>query len=113
MVDCLGALELHRTAASSSGVAYTLDSVGNAHRVLGEHAQAAARYREAIAIWQEIGDRRNEADALTHLGEVHWDAGDPTAAHTAWQGALDILDDLGDTQADRLREMIADFTYRV
>jgi tetratricopeptide (TPR) repeat protein len=108
LADCEQALALHRHVGDpASGAAYTLDSLGYAHRVLGEYAKSYARYREAIEVWREIGDRRNEADALTHLGEVYQEAADSTAASAAWREALDILEDLGDADADQVRALLA------
>jgi hypothetical protein len=51
-------------------------------------------YREAVAMFREVGDRYNEADTLTRLGDAHLLAGDPSGAGQSWRAALEILTDL-------------------
>jgi hypothetical protein len=51
----------------------------------------------------ETGDRPNEAEALTNLGDAHAATGDEAGAHEAWRAALDILDELGHADAELVR----------
>lgn len=50
-----------------------------------------------------------EATALTNLGDAHHSAGNHDAARTAWQHALDILDDLDHPTAERVRVKVSEF----
>jgi hypothetical protein len=47
----------------------------------------------------ELGERHHHATDLDHLGDAHHAAGDRDAARTAWQQALDILDQFGIVRA--------------
>jgi hypothetical protein len=50
-----------------------------------------------------LGDRHDEADTLTRLGDTHHTRGHLAAARGAWQDALDILADLDHPDADTVR----------
>jgi tetratricopeptide (TPR) repeat protein len=82
------------------------DSLGYTHRQLGDHPEATTCYQQALRLYREAGDRYNEADVLTHLGEVHAAADAPGAARDAWQQAVRILDELGHPDADQLRSKL-------
>ena len=60
--------------------------------------------------YRDLGDRYNEADTLTHLGDTHHAAGDPDAARDAWQQALTILDELDHPDADQVRAKLGGLT---
>ena len=81
------------------------DSLGLAHDLLGQHAEAITSYRQAIGEYRRIGNRRGEADTLTRLGDAQRAQGDATAAAHSWRQALDILIELHhpDTAAVRSR----------
>lgn len=101
------ALRQHRELGYSHGEAATLDSLGYTHFVLGQ-TQAAIRYFEhSASLYQEVGDRANKAEPLTHLGDALRASGDPRHAGRAWHEALAILDDLGQPDAARLRVRLA------
>jgi tetratricopeptide (TPR) repeat protein len=85
------------------GAAYAWDSLGYAHHNLGHHAEAAGCYQRAIALRRQLGDRHDEADTLTRLGDTQEAAGERDAARTAWQQALDILTDLDLPDANTVR----------
>jgi tetratricopeptide (TPR) repeat protein len=82
------------------------DSLGYIHRQLGDHREATTCYRQALRLYREAGDRYNEADVLTHLGEASDAAGDPEAARGTWRQAVRILDELGHQDADQLRSKL-------
>jgi tetratricopeptide (TPR) repeat protein len=78
------------------------------HHRLGQQEAAIDSYRKALTLYTETGDRPNEAQALTDLGDALETAGDHGDAHDAWRAALDILDELGHADADLLRARLAD-----
>jgi tetratricopeptide (TPR) repeat protein len=82
------------------GQADTWDSLGYAHRHLGDHVEAVQCYDRAAAPYRDLGDRHSEATALANLG------GNAQAAHTVWQRALTILEDLNHSDADALRTKV-------
>jgi DNA-binding SARP family transcriptional activator len=57
----------------------------------------------ALALHRHLGDRHDQADTLTHLGDTHHATGDHNAASGAWRQALDILTDLDHADADAVR----------
>jgi tetratricopeptide (TPR) repeat protein len=81
----------------------TWDTIGHARHRLGDHEQAIASYRRAVDLLREAGDRYIGAEALSRLGDVHAEAGDPDAAQSAWRDAVAVLDDLGHPAADGVR----------
>lgn len=85
------------------GEAATWDSLGYAHHQLGQHDQARDCYQHALPMFHDLGDRFEEADVLTHLGDSCRAAGDVEAAADAWRRALAILDDLGHPDAVDVR----------
>jgi hypothetical protein len=74
---------------------------------LGNLAEAAACSQHAVSLFRESGDRFNEADVLTHLGDTRHADGELTQAREAWQQALAILEDLEHPDADQVRAKLA------
>jgi predicted TPR repeat methyltransferase len=56
-----------------------------------------------LDLFAELGDRYNQADTLTRLGDVHLSAGDAGAARRAWVRALRILEEIDHADASRVR----------
>jgi tetratricopeptide (TPR) repeat protein len=94
---------MHVQIGDRSGAAYTWDSLGFVHHGLAEHAEAAACYRRAVDLFQDLDERYYEADTLTRLGDVHEAAGDPEAARRAWERAHEILGELNHPDAESVR----------
>jgi tetratricopeptide (TPR) repeat protein len=65
----------------------------------GAYAQAAEQHRTALAIFQELGDRRSEALTLNNLALALDRAGDPEALDLFEESAA-ILGDLGEKQQE-------------
>ena len=65
--------------------------------------QAIAHGQEALRIFRTLGDRYDEAEILTHLGDALQASGDHQAACNAWHQALAILDDLQHPDAAQVR----------
>jgi DNA-binding SARP family transcriptional activator/tetratricopeptide (TPR) repeat protein len=89
---CRQALAMQGQLGDRFGQAETWDSLGYANQRLHRHDEAVGAYRTAIALYQEFDDRYNEADSTASLGDVHYAAGDASAARAAWRSAADILD---------------------
>jgi tetratricopeptide (TPR) repeat protein len=105
---CQQAITLNAAAAGNrrlEGDAW--DSLGYAERHLGNLAEAAACYQNAVSILRESGYRFNEADTLTHLGDTHHAAGEQAQARQAWQQALAILEELQHPHADQVRTRLS------
>jgi hypothetical protein len=64
------------------------------------------RYRRSVELWRQIGDRSCEAAVLNHLGDAHLTAGEVEPTRAAWREALTILDELGHSDADRVRSKL-------
>ena len=84
-----------------------LDTLGHAHYHLGEHAEAEARYRQALARFADRGNRRGEAETLTHLGEDRLGAGDEAGARAAWHLALEIVLEVDPASVEPLKVRLA------
>ena len=108
ITHCQQALTLLQTLDDREGQANALDSLGYAHHHLTDYALALDCYRRALTLFCGLRDRFNEAATLTRLGETHHAAGNPDAAHAAWQHALDILTDLHHPDAARVRTKLQD-----
>jgi tetratricopeptide (TPR) repeat protein len=67
---------------------------------------ALNHYRQAQAIFRDIGDRLTEALVLTQLGQAQKDLRQVDAARQCWQLALRMFEDLGDTRAEQVRSQL-------
>jgi tetratricopeptide (TPR) repeat protein/transcriptional regulator with XRE-family HTH domain len=105
---CRHALAVHRELGNREGEAATLDSLGHAYHHLGRHSQAIACYQRAIELCRTLKNRYYEAFSLSHLGDTHSAAGDPDAAHRQWWLAVEILDELGHSEANQVRAKLHD-----
>jgi tetratricopeptide (TPR) repeat protein len=99
---CMQALKLWREAGDRHGEAATWDSIATARHNLGQRAEAAQAYRQAIVGFKELADNVNQASSLTNLGDC-LAADDPDAARDAWTKALDILTELDHPEAAGVR----------
>jgi tetratricopeptide (TPR) repeat protein len=63
---------------------------------LGEH-EAARRYLErSLAIWQELGERDQQARVLSNLGVAHWSLGHLDTARSLLEDSAAIAREIGD-----------------
>ena len=86
----------------------TWDSLGFAHRQLGNYERALDCYRNAITLVTELDEQSEEAEVYVHLGDCHDAAGDEEAAKHAWRRAIDLFDQLNPARAEKLRQRVAD-----
>ncbi|WBP91290.1 AfsR/SARP family transcriptional regulator [Kitasatospora cathayae] len=91
------ALDLHRRSGGGGRLtAILVSSLADALRVAGQHAEASARYREALALWRDHGDASSVAITLANFGDVLGVLGRREEAFAALREALDTLDRIGD-----------------
>jgi predicted negative regulator of RcsB-dependent stress response len=65
-------------------------------------------YQRALDLLEDVTDRSAQATVLAHLGDAYHATGDPAMARTAWQQALEILDELHDVGADEVRSRLGE-----
>jgi tetratricopeptide (TPR) repeat protein len=85
------ALALHRELDDPHEVAAALAHLGRVHAALGERERSLERLRAALDRYTELGDRLDEADTATRLG----DALDGAPAIGLWRRAHAIYERLG------------------
>jgi DNA-binding SARP family transcriptional activator/tetratricopeptide (TPR) repeat protein len=100
---CRQAIELQRDVGNRHGEANTLDSIGYVYRNLGQYAEAIGCYEQSVSLFWELSDRYHQADTLVNLGDTLSDAEDPRGARSAWQKALNVLEDLHHPHAVQVR----------
>jgi tetratricopeptide (TPR) repeat protein len=100
---CEEALKLLVEVDDVQGQADTWDSLGFAHHQLGDHGRALTCYEHSLECFAQVNDRYGEASTYANIGGSHRALGEARAARTAWNRALSILDELGHTDADRIR----------
>jgi tetratricopeptide (TPR) repeat protein len=96
-------VELNRRTGNRHSLGGIWDSLGYAHLHLGHHAQAAACYRRAVEILDELGYAHQMAVTLISAGDAYEAAGDAGAARDAWHRALAVLDALRHPDAEQVR----------
>ncbi|MGA8354963.1 MAG: tetratricopeptide repeat protein, partial [Solirubrobacteraceae bacterium] len=75
LAHCRPGLQACRDLGDRNGEAATWDSLGYVHHQLGDYAQAAACYQQALALARELGSRFVQAVILGHLGDTREAAG--------------------------------------
>lgn len=66
----------------------------------GEYETAVAAFMETRQVWQQLGDPRGEASALSDLGVAHQKMGNWADAQHAYQEALALYQTLDDPQGE-------------
>ncbi|ONI76553.1 hypothetical protein BWI15_04400 [Kribbella sp. ALI-6-A] len=100
---CLQAQQLYQQVDHKLGEAATWDHLGYAYRCQSAYGEAIDCYRKALSLYRELNDLYYQALMLQHLGDVHHEVGDESAAHSSWQSALDLLSYLNHPTANELR----------
>ncbi|MBI4575540.1 MAG: tetratricopeptide repeat protein [Planctomycetes bacterium] len=99
MALALGALGEAVAALSALGerglAAAGLNDMGNALRACGSHAEAQARYEDALALYRQDGDRRGVAAVANNLGGIAFDQGRMDEAMRAFRQALEETRQVG------------------
>ncbi|HEY8744991.1 MAG TPA: tetratricopeptide repeat protein, partial [Chloroflexota bacterium] len=85
-----------RDEASARVRAHALYAAGVLAFARGEYVQAEALLCESVAGYQQLGDQREIALALLHLGAARRDRGSDVEANTAIKEALELAREIGD-----------------
>jgi predicted ATPase/class 3 adenylate cyclase len=72
--------------------------IGRAHLWLTDHANAAARFEECLALAALANDRRIEVRALAQLGRIQLEMGAFSQVHQYAEGSLEIATEIGDEE---------------
>lgn len=88
------ALELGTDDLQLSSVLWSL--LGNAHFYLGDYEKAAVCHQHDLAICNELGDERNQAQAYCNLGIANRKTGYLKRAQLCYERYLDICDKIED-----------------
>jgi DNA-binding SARP family transcriptional activator len=100
------ARQLLASADDTHGTAMKSLNLAETYRLIGDTDQALEHARAALAGLRETGDRVSAAEALTYLGSVLHDRGDPVGASRAWREALDFFDRIGSPRAAEVRRRL-------
>jgi tetratricopeptide (TPR) repeat protein len=90
------ALAILRELGDQSGIAVSLNCLGNVALDQGDSPVARALYEESLVIRRQLGDRWGVASSLNNLGNVAHDQGDYLAARALYEQSLAIARELGD-----------------
>ena len=101
--DPKGALAIYEQARrlfvetkDPSGLASTINGMGNCKYDLGDLPGARASYEEVLRIYQEVGNKRGEAGALGNIANVIGDQGDLAGGVRMAEQSLAIFREIGD-----------------
>ncbi len=82
-------------------------------RTAETHRGAVEKYRRAIALWEELGDEPEQAQALNRLGRVHADLRQDDQAFELYERARTLHQQLGDpVEAARVLNLIGSLRRR-
>jgi tetratricopeptide (TPR) repeat protein len=68
---------------------------------------AIRHYQQALTINRDVGDHWETAGILTQLGHALSIVGQSAAARRYWQEALSIYQDINDSRADEVADLLA------
>lgn len=88
------------------GLAKVLNEAGWNCVERGDHLAALAYYEYALSLSAYVGDRLGQAESWENLGYVRMYDDDHDQSVRCYRRALELLEELGDPNADRLREQL-------
>jgi tetratricopeptide (TPR) repeat protein/tRNA A-37 threonylcarbamoyl transferase component Bud32/TolB-like protein len=101
--DPKGALAIYEQAKrlfadvkDPSGLASTINGMGNCKYDLGDLAGARQSYEEVLRIYREVGNKRGEAGALGNIANVVGDQGDLAGGVRMAEQSLALFREIGD-----------------
>jgi tetratricopeptide (TPR) repeat protein len=77
-----------------------LGEAGRVHYTLGSLEDALALYRQSLAIYQELGDRKGEGTALNNISQIYHDRGDYDTTLSYLEQSLNICREIGDKKSE-------------
>ncbi len=107
-------LALWRTLGNQQMIAADLHNLGEAHHLSGSLDEAEGLYREALALFDALGDAGGRGFALCHLGLLALDRGNPLDARELLLESLQLRWSAGlrGLASDTL-EALAEATWRL
>jgi hypothetical protein len=102
------ARSLYAQVHHRDGQADALVTIGDIHRDLGDHADAAESYRDSLDLDRQLGDRYWEGRVLERLGWTYVEMCDTSRARVAFQAALDVFNDIHPARAEQIAEVLHD-----
>jgi tetratricopeptide (TPR) repeat protein len=105
---CREARRIHFDIGNRIGEASMWHSLGIAHHQLAEYRTAEDCFQESLRLVREVGDRFHTAMVLADLGDTRQADGGRDGARGAWQQALEIFDELGHPDAERVRAKLGE-----
>ncbi|GHJ48819.1 SARP family transcriptional regulator [Catellatospora sp. TT07R-123] len=103
IATCEQALGLHEEVGDRTGMAETWNSLGYAYHKLGDYGRAFDCYRQSVELFRLTPDRYYEGFVLDHLADTYQVLGSVDEARRTWQDVLEIFEDLGHADAERIR----------
>lgn len=103
----VAAVEIFEELGDTWTVAWGSIDLAASYIAAGHLREAEAALRTALAIFDDFGDRRRQAESLILLGEVLRDSGDLHAAGDCWRQAAELYEALADPRAAEAREQLA------
>lgn len=101
------ALKIFTATGDRYNQGMVLDSISDSYRSVGQHARALTLLRDVLELRRNSADRKGEALTLDHIAEAFQSLGEVAEARRHWQLALAIFEDLGDPDADAIRDRLA------
>jgi tetratricopeptide (TPR) repeat protein len=84
-----------------------LDRIGEVYRDMGDLRSTVAHLEQALAASMSVVDLWGRAAFLRKLGDIHHELGEDDHARHAWEKALQLFEELGDTRAAGIRAQLA------
>jgi len=65
------ALKIKEEISDISGIAHTLNNIGNAYKEQGNYSEALEYYKNSLKIKEEISDKRGMVNTMTNIGIIY------------------------------------------
>ncbi|MBB3091790.1 tetratricopeptide (TPR) repeat protein [Nocardioides albus] len=105
---CLRSTDTATRLGHSRSIAAAWDSVGFIARSIGDRARAENAYDHALASWRASGERYYLARTYESVAGLRAETGDQRGAIDALETALDLYDELGSPEIDRIQGLLAE-----
>ncbi|MFE3170616.1 BTAD domain-containing putative transcriptional regulator [Amycolatopsis sp. NPDC059090] len=103
MTHSMRALDLARRSRNRNVENRALRTLGEIYRRLGERDESSRRFEEALRVSKETSNPFEEACAHEGAAQTRYEQGDPRSAAVHWRRAMELFDDLGVPEGDRVR----------
>ncbi|MBE9126785.1 MULTISPECIES: CHAT domain-containing protein [unclassified Coleofasciculus] len=79
-----------------AGQALNLNNIAQIYSYLGNYDQALTLYQQALALYQDVGDRTGQGIAFSNIGQIYQNQNQEKKAEELYQQALVIHREVGD-----------------